>query len=256
MKTRIFENPVKFAQSVKIKVDGEYVSLLELLQNADIELDETPTSGSDKAVSSGGVYSALQEKQGQISITKNDDGSVDITIPTDSSSAGGGNKLKTQEPFYVNEEEADLILTLGMFTENIISSTTGISKAYEITLNANDVNGKKIRFYYDETDLTENLGEYGSVHFSIRVNGDITEPAIIYGEYYGGNSGDVRVSIGAFCNLLGPITYYYDIVNGEITETRLYSDTSQAVHRNGSNLRAYFEMNDSYNIIGVGDPDA
>lgn len=81
MKTRVFENPVKFAQSVKIKVDGEYVSLLELLQNADIELDETPTSGSDKAVSSGGVYSALQEKQGQISITKNDDGSVDINIP-------------------------------------------------------------------------------------------------------------------------------------------------------------------------------
>lgn len=81
MKTRVFENPVKFAQSVKVNVDGEYVSLLELLQNADIELDETPTSGSDKAVSSGGVFNALQEKQGQISITKNDDGSVDINIP-------------------------------------------------------------------------------------------------------------------------------------------------------------------------------
>ena len=90
MKTRVFENPVKFAQSVKIKVDGEYISLLELLQNADIELDETPTSGSDKAVSSGGVYSALQEKQGQISITENDDGSVDINIPDAGEVSTGG----------------------------------------------------------------------------------------------------------------------------------------------------------------------
>lgn len=90
MKTRIFDNPVKFTQSVKIKVDGEYVSLLELLQNADIELDETPTSGSDKAVSSGGVFNALQEKQGQISITKNDDGSVDINIPDAGEVSSGG----------------------------------------------------------------------------------------------------------------------------------------------------------------------
>lgn len=90
MKTRIFENPVKFAQSVKVKVDGEYVSLLELLQNADIELDETPTSGSDKAVSSGGVFNALEVKQNQISITENDDGSVDITIPDAGEVSSGG----------------------------------------------------------------------------------------------------------------------------------------------------------------------
>lgn len=126
MKTRIFNNPVKFAQSVKVKVDGEYVSLLELLQNADIELDETPTSGSDKAVSSGGVYSALQEKQGQISITTNDDGSVDINIPDAGEVSSSGVTFIDVSTITETIDEGNLVLDLSKNGKYILTNNNNI----------------------------------------------------------------------------------------------------------------------------------
>ena len=126
MKTRIFENPVKFAQSVKIKVDGEYVSLLELLQNADIELDDTPTSGSDKAVSSGGVFNTLQEKQNQISITENDDGSVDINIPDAGEVSSGGVTVIDVSTITETDEYGDLLLDLSKNGRYILTNNNNV----------------------------------------------------------------------------------------------------------------------------------
>jgi hypothetical protein len=62
----------------------------EALQNVKVETDSTPTQNSTNAVQSGGVFTALQEKQGQISITENDDGSVDINIPDAGEVSTGG----------------------------------------------------------------------------------------------------------------------------------------------------------------------
>lgn len=46
-------------------------------------IDRTPTKNSTTLVTSGGVYTALQNKQNKITVTENDDGTVDITIPTE-----------------------------------------------------------------------------------------------------------------------------------------------------------------------------
>lgn len=51
--------------------------------SASVEFDKTPTESSTSIVSSGGVFNALQEKQNKITVTKNADGTVDITIPTE-----------------------------------------------------------------------------------------------------------------------------------------------------------------------------
>ena len=49
----------------------------------EIEIEYTVKEDSYKAVSSGGVFNALQEKQNKITVIENDDGTVDITIPTE-----------------------------------------------------------------------------------------------------------------------------------------------------------------------------
>lgn len=51
--------------------------------SASVEFDKTPTQNSNRLVSSGGVFNALQEKQNKITVIENDDGTVDITIPTE-----------------------------------------------------------------------------------------------------------------------------------------------------------------------------
>ena len=48
-----------------------------------INYDDVPTLGSSNVVKSNGIYTALQTKQNKITVTENDDGSVDITIPTE-----------------------------------------------------------------------------------------------------------------------------------------------------------------------------
>ena len=101
--------------------------------------------------------------------------------------------LTTRETFRIYEDEADIILHLSDFTKMDEGQNRGY---YTIELLGENISGKKIRFYYDETDLTEVLiGENLALNFEFNIVGKFTKPFRLYSEYYGGNSKGAEVTI-------------------------------------------------------------
>lgn len=67
LSTFVFQAPNdNFTRDIRAQIDGDEVSVTVVAYQSALTFDESPTANSDNPVKSGGVYSALQEKQDTI----------------------------------------------------------------------------------------------------------------------------------------------------------------------------------------------
>lgn len=168
--------------------------------------------------------------------------------------------LSLNEPYYISEEEADIILKFSDFTQKDI---TKYQSNYTITLRSEEINGKKIRFYYDEKDLTdliENINEMSNLTFQFDIIGKINKPFKLYSEYYGGNSNEIKVIMifGKGSEFLSLMEHHFDLVSESHNQTIVHPNPSYFVTAivSQTNMRCFLDASRYYTNLLYGDPDA